>query len=237
MGYADRYDPDTDFDHWYTDATGRAIVEWIRPGDSVLELGCATGRMSEAMAGAGATVVGIDRAPAYLERATARGLRGARFVESDVVELDLGEQFDHVVMANIVHEVPDAGALYATATRHLAPNGSLHVSLQNPRSIHRLVGQEMGVISQLDEVSDRGRQYETIELYDADDLAAFGAAVGLTVTHRAGVMLKPLPNDLMAGLPEAILEGFVRAAHHLPDHCAMNYLVLRRQAADGHGAG
>ena len=182
-----------------------------------------------------ATVVGVDRAPAYLERASARDLRGARFLEADVVELDLGEKFDHVVLANIVHEVPDAGALFATATRHLGPDGCLHVSLQNPQSIHRLVGQEMGVISQLDEVSDRGRQYETLELYGADDLAAFGAAVGLTVAHRAGVMLKPLPNDLMADLPEPILEGFVRAAHHLPDHCAMNYLVLRRPGAAGHG--
>ena len=55
-----------------------------------------------------------------------------------------------------------------------------------------------------------------------------GRAVGLECIHRGGVMLKPLPNDLMATLPEPILEGCLAAAHHLPDHCAMNYLVFRR---------
>jgi 2-polyprenyl-3-methyl-5-hydroxy-6-metoxy-1,4-benzoquinol methylase len=231
MGYADRYDPDTDFDHWYTDATGRAIAEWVRPGDAVLELGCATGRMSEALVGAGATLVGVDRARTYLDRAEARGLEGATFVEGDIVAVDLSRRFDHVVVANVVHEVPDPGALYATATHHLAPGGALHVTLQNPRSIHRLVGQDLGLIASLDEVSDRGRQFETIEVLDADRLTALGAAVGLDVVHRAGVMLKPLPNDLMATLPDTILEGFIAVARHFPDHSAMNYLQFRRPGA------
>ncbi len=41
-------------------------------------------------------------------------------------------------------------------------------------------------------------------------------------------MLKPLPNALMAGLPEAVIEGFIRVSDHFPDNCAMTYLVLSR---------
>lgn len=235
MTYADRYDPDTDFDHWYTDATARAIVERMRPGATVLELGCATGRMSAALCAAGASVVGVDHAPAYLARAQQRGLADARFVRSDLLELDLPERFDHVVAANVVHEVPDPAALFAIATRHLAPGGELHVSLQNPASIHRLVGREMGLIASLDEVSDRGRAYDTIEVLDVERLTSLGAGAGLVVVHRGGIMLKPLPNDLMATLPDAILEGFVAAARHLPEHASMNYLVFRPAAEANRG--
>lgn len=235
MTYADRYDPDTDFDRWYTDATARAIVEWVRPGDTVLELGCATGRMTAALCAAGATVVGVDRAEVYLARAAQRGLADATFVQSDIVELDLPDRFDHVIVANVVHEVPDPAALFATAARHLAPGGHLHVSLQNPASIHRLVGREMGLIAALDEVSDRGRAYDTLEVLDAERLAGLGRDAGLTLVHRGGVMLKPLPNDLMATLPEEILEGFVAAARHLPDHASMNYLVFESGAGTDHG--
>jgi len=227
MGYADRYDPDTDFDHWYTDATGRAIVEWVQPAATILELGCATGRMSQALVDAGAVVVGVDRAPTYLDRARARGLADATFLLHDIVDLDLDRRFDHVIVANVVHEVPDPSALYATAARHLEHDGTLHVTLQNPHSIHRLVGQELGLILNLAEVSERGRQFETIEVLDVDRLTALGAWAGLELVHRAGVMLKPLPNDLMATLPESIVEGFVAVARHFPEHSAMNYLQFR----------
>jgi hypothetical protein len=75
--YSDRYDPDTHIDRIYTDETGRAIAEWMRAGDQVLELGCATGRMSRWFADAGANVVGVDRSAVYLDRARSRGLTGA----------------------------------------------------------------------------------------------------------------------------------------------------------------
>ena len=227
MTYADRYDPDTDFDRWYTDATARGIIEWVRPGDTVLELGCATGRMSAALCAAGATVVGVDHAPDYLARAEQRGLSGARFVRSDIVELDLPDRFDHVVVANVMHEVPEPATLFATATRHLATGGHVHVSLQNPASIHRLVGREMGLIAALDEVSERGRAFDTIEVLDVERLTSLGLGAGLAVVQHGGIMLKPLPNGLLATLPDAVLEGFVAAARHLPEHGSMNYLVFR----------
>ena len=76
MGYATLYDPDTDVDRWYTDATAASLTNWVRPGDRVLELGCATGRMTAALVGAGATVTAVDRESEYLDRAEARGLAG-----------------------------------------------------------------------------------------------------------------------------------------------------------------
>jgi 2-polyprenyl-3-methyl-5-hydroxy-6-metoxy-1,4-benzoquinol methylase len=226
VGYDDRYDPDTDFDRWYTRGTGDAIAAWIRPGDAVLELGCATGLMTARLADAGASVVAVDRSAAYLDRARGRGLPDVTFVEADIGTLDLGRTFAHVVAANVAHEVPNLDAFLGVCRAHMARDGLLHVSLQNPQSIHRLVGLEMGVVASVRDVSARGREFETLRLLEASELADAGRRAGLRCVHRGGVMLKPLPNDLMATLPEPLLEGFLGAARHLPDHAAMNYLVF-----------
>lgn len=226
--YAGIYDPDTDFDSWYTRGTGAAIARRLSPGERVLELGCATGLMTVSFVAAGATVVGVDRSEQYLQRARARGLDGATFVQGEAEEYDEGAPFAHVTATNLFHEVPDPDRFLRRCRERLETGGYLHLSLQNPQSIHRLAALELGMIGALHEVSARGQKYATLQLYDADQLAAMGEAAGMTPVDQEGVMLKPLPNDWMALLPEQVLDGFQAVARHFPRHCAMNYLVFRR---------
>lgn len=232
MGYASEYDPDTDVDRWFTDATGSAIANWIRPGDTLLELGCATGRMSAQFAAAGAAVVGVDREPSYLARAADRALDGATWIEGDLADPTLFERafdglFDHVVVANVVHEVHDPVSLLNAASSQLQPWGLLHLSLQNPRSLHRLIGFATGSIDSVHEISDRGQQYETIGLYDDLELRALARRAGLVDIHHEGVMIKPTPNAALELEDDSTLEGFLAGGRFLPAHAAMNYLIFR----------
>jgi len=230
-GYAAIYDPDRDFDSRYTRATGARVAERVAPGDRVLELGCATGLMSVPVAAAGGHVTGVDHAEAYLARARARDLPGARFVRAALEEPGwedlVGEGFAHVLACNLLHEMADPVALLRRARDVLAPGGLVHVSLQNPHSIHRLVAVEMGLIADAAEVSENGRRYATRGVFAARELMDMAWRAGLATVSREGVMLKPLPNAMMEALPADVLDGFERAARHLPDHCAMTYLVLR----------
>jgi trans-aconitate methyltransferase len=226
--YSAIYDPDTDFDLRFTRATGDRIARWLRPGDRVLELGCATGAMTAYFAGDDRPVLAVDHAEAYLATARRRGLPGVRWLHADLADLPPTGEHDHVVLANVLHELEDPGAMLAqVAAEHLPAGGIVHVSLQNPLSLHRLVALEMGLIDSLTEIAANGHRYATRRLYTWQDLAALGAGAGLELVHREGVMLKPLPNDAMAALDPDVLDGFVAAARHLPDHCAMNLLHLR----------
>jgi SAM-dependent methyltransferase len=232
--YAGTYDPDTDFDRHYTLATARLIKQRIAAGGGsparVLELGCATGLMTSAIADGEVTVLGIDRSAEYLERARARGLAGARFELGDLDGLErspaVGERFDHVLATNVLHELGDPVAFLRACRGLLAPGGLVHVTLQNPASIHRLCALELGLIESLDEVSPRGERWGTRGLWSVEQLEGLAGEAGLVTVAREGVMLKPLPNAEMAELDERAIEGFVLAARHLPEHCAMNYLVL-----------
>jgi 2-polyprenyl-3-methyl-5-hydroxy-6-metoxy-1,4-benzoquinol methylase len=239
--YTDTYDPDTDFDRHYTLATARRIRERIaeqaarrQPAGSskprVLELGCATGLMSSAIADGTVSVLGVDRSETYLERARARGLPDARFERGDLERLpETAERFDHVLATNVLHELGDPLAFLRACRARLARGGLVHVTLQNPLSIHRLCALELGLIESLQEVSERGSQWGTRALWSAQELQALAGEAGLRTVAREGIMLKPLANAGMATLDERTIEGFIRAAPHLPEHCAMNYLVL----ADG----
>lgn len=227
--YTAIYDPDTDFDAVYTRATARRIVAHVRPGDRVLEPGCATGLMTEALAAAGARVVAVERSGPYLERLAARGLEGVEAVQADLDADPLpAGPFDHVVAANLVHELADPGAFLAAAAAELAPHGLLHVSVPNPTSLHRLVALDLGWIDDLDAISDRGQQFATRRMLGAEDLRVLAAGAGLDVVARHGVFCKPLPNALLAELPPEVLDGLDRVSHRVPELCAMTLLTLRR---------
>ena len=226
--YAATYDPDLDFDRHYTRHTVARILERVEPGQDVLELGCATGLMTEELVATGASVVAVDRSAAYLERARARVGDGATFLRADLGDLPPTGPHDHVLLCNVLHELPDPVAVLREAAGRLRPGGLLHASLQNPDSIHRLVAVAAGLLDDAGAVADRGAQWGTLRLYSLDELTALGEQAGLRRLDHAGVMLKPLPNAQMAALPDEVIEGFARVADRFPDHCAMHYVVFGR---------
>lgn len=226
LDYSALYDPDTDFDRHYTVATGRRIRRWFRPGDRVLEFGCATGLMTSLFAQRPVTVDALERSPAYVARARARGLPAVTVHHGAILEWQPEGSYEQVVAANLLNELPDPPEFLAHCRRHLAPGGLLHVSVNNPRSLHRLLAREMGLIADLAQVSDRGARFPSTQLMDADDVEQLAAAAGLTCVHREGIVAKPLTNAQMAGLADDVIEGLDRLVRHLPGHGALNYLIF-----------
>ena len=112
-------------------------VEWLlgRLGAecrSVLEPGCGSGRMLDAVAHRGIEVTGIDLSPAMVELARGRlGDRGA-VVVADMTNFDLGRTFDGAIspINTLLHLSPNELAAHLSATaRHLRPGGRYLVQL------------------------------------------------------------------------------------------------------------
>jgi SAM-dependent methyltransferase len=53
---------------WLTDETLRAVQTMAKPGDTILDVGAATGRLAIPLAAAGHRVLAVDRSPAMLHR-------------------------------------------------------------------------------------------------------------------------------------------------------------------------
>ncbi|MFE4218033.1 class I SAM-dependent methyltransferase [Streptomyces sp. NPDC056844] len=107
------------------------IASALRPGASVLELGCGAGRVTHPLAALGFEVTAVDESAQMLER-----VRGARTVHSPIETLDLGEErFDAVVLGSFLvhtgdHRVRDG--LLGTCRRYVKDDGVVLIQREGP---------------------------------------------------------------------------------------------------------
>jgi SAM-dependent methyltransferase len=94
----------------------------------VLYLGIGTGRLAVPLQAAGIELVGVDSHPGMLARLRRR-LPGIELIQSRIEDLDLGRQFDLVVVPSNILCVVDR---LRAAANHVAADGSLAFELTNP---------------------------------------------------------------------------------------------------------
>lgn len=94
---------------------GELIAEAIRPGGSVLELGCGTGRITRQLLRLGFRVTAVDESAEMLAH-----VEGAETLCARIEELELARRFDAVVLAsNLINSDPETRrAFLATCHRH-----------------------------------------------------------------------------------------------------------------------
>jgi len=86
----------------------------VRPGNSVLELGCGSGALTEKLIRRGASVVGVDQSKGMLRRAGRRAPQ-ATLIRTDILEFKSAQKFDRVLIAFVLHHM-DAEARLLTLT-------------------------------------------------------------------------------------------------------------------------
>ncbi len=100
----------------------------LRPGMSLVELGCGPGWMTRFAARHGLEAAGYDIAPKMIEiareAAAAEGV-DATFEVGDMETLDLGHRYDTALVYDAVHHTPRADLVFAAAHRALKPGGRL----------------------------------------------------------------------------------------------------------------
>ena len=207
------------------------VVGLVPPRSRVLELGCATGYMSQVLQQRlGCTVTGVELSPQAAARASAhcqRVLVGNLETLALARELT-GERFDAAVCADVLEHLRDPGALLERLVPLLAEGAAVVASIPNVAHASvrlALLGGEFryGETGLLDRTHLRFFTRESIE-----DLFE-GAGYGIThwLRRRLGIEqsevappLRPVPEavrDWLAGDPEASTYQFVVRAVPSPD--------------------
>jgi ubiquinone/menaquinone biosynthesis C-methylase UbiE len=100
----------------------------VRPGDSVLELGCGSGALTEILIRRGASVVGVDQSEGMLRRARRRAPL-ATLIRADILEFKCTQKFDRVLIAFVLHHMDAEARLFTLtlARNALKPGGLIGV--------------------------------------------------------------------------------------------------------------
>ncbi len=119
-------------------------------GQSVLDVGCGGGILSEGMARGGASVTGIDLSEAAISVARLHALEGELSIHYECIAAEEfaesnAAQFDLVTCLELLEHVPDPASTVAACAALVKPGGSVFFSTlnRNPKSwLMAIVGAE-----------------------------------------------------------------------------------------------
>ena len=103
---------------------GLELIDWLAPqaGERILDFGCGDGFVSQAIAAAGATVLGVDVDPRMIEAASARGL-DVELLDGE--NMDFEAEFDAVFTNSVLQWIKQPELVVFALRRALKPKGRL----------------------------------------------------------------------------------------------------------------
>lgn len=166
-------------------------------GKSLLDLACGDGLMTSIFAQHFERVVGVDASTQNIEEARRR-VPKARFIDSLIEDLDVGEQFSSVFLLDVLEHVVDPIALLKKAATFLEDEGVLIAHVPNCRAVNRQIAVLMGTLTTCDELSPFDIQVAGHRRsYDMSSLKNDAQAAGLDVVSSGGIFYKMLSTPQM----------------------------------------
>lgn len=134
---ADLYQNKHDFVAEY----GRGLLSYVpdQPGQHILDLGCGTGTLTQALAHKGNRVLGIDSSPGMIQKA--RSLYpDLSFEVADACALPWCEEFDLVFSNAVFHWITTPRLLLENVWKVLKPGGKLVCEFGAKGNVGRILG-------------------------------------------------------------------------------------------------
>ena len=183
----------------------------VPAGQRVLEIGCGRGDLLAALAPS--VGVGVDFSAEMVRRARQRHA-GLRFVQADAHRLELREQFDVVILSDVVNDLWDVQAAFEQLQRVVGPRSRLILNFYSrlweaPLAVARALGLAKPLLEQ-----------NWLTVPDVDNLLRLA---DFEVTRHWDEMLLPIQAPLLAHLANQYL------AHVWPlDIAALTHVVVAR---------
>jgi len=222
----------------------RNILEHAKYG-SLLDLGCNDGSLTAQliMGGNFTRVVGVDADTRKVElmRKPLRFLNPTHKPKpyevhcSAIEDFDTEEKFDTVTLINVLEHVDDSLQVLKKAEWWLAPEGRIIIHVPNALGLNRQLGFRMGLIQDMEELSQGDLELEHQRFYDPWTLRKDIMDAGLKVEGIGGVMLKPFSNAQMQRIADEwdnagqIFDGLYELAKEMPWDSSPVWAVCRHQ--------
>lgn len=206
------------------------LVELVGRDRRVLDVGCSTGYLGEALAARGCIVDGIEKDPAAAELARARmnDVAVLDLDRDDLAEQLAGKAFDSIVFGDVLEHLADPDRVLQSATKLLAAGGSVVISV--PNVAHGSL--RLALLQGRWEYRDTGLLDRThVRFFTRESTLAMVRSAGLVVTRLWATVLDPLGGEVEIDadqLPWAVVDWVRRQ----PDANVYQFVVRAELGQD-----
>ena len=203
------------------------VLELVGSNRRVLDVGCATGFLGEALAAQGCSVTGVEIDPEAAEKARAH--------LDEVVEADLNvtaladlftdREFDVIIFADVLEHLTDPDTVLRSAVQLLAAGGAVVISI--PNVTHGSL--RLALLQGRWDYRETGLLDRThIRFFTREAVVRMVAGAGLHIKELLGTVLDPLGCEVE--IDDETLPGtIVDWVRHQPDGLTYQF-VLRAEA-------
>lgn len=185
-----------EYNHYLAQYKVQSCLEHAR-GNSLLDIACGDGLMTEMFARHFDKVVGVDASGKHLGMARERVAK-AEFHEALIEDLELDQSFDSVFMLDLLEHVVDPIEVLKKAGSFLAEEGILIVHVPNALAVNRRLAVLMGTLESCEELSPFDLQIAGHRRsYSLATLTADIEKAGLKVVNTGGIFYKMLSTPQM----------------------------------------
>lgn len=184
------------FDMWVGERQTLKSME-LGVGDTVLDVGCGVGQFTYLFLRKFKTVVGLDPNEKYIKVAIKNNPK-IIFIQGYGETFETEMKFDTINMTNLLEHVDDPVKLLKNCKNHLRQGGRIIAQVPNANSIARRLGVLMGIISNIEHISKKEREfYGHQRTYTVETLMQDVLSAKLKVLDIGGILYKPLPNEML----------------------------------------
>jgi len=201
------------------------VFDWLdaQAGESILDLGCGQGQLTERIGALGAVVRGVDSSAQMIAAARARGVAAD---EGNAEELPFADKcFDAVFSNAALHWIRNQDAMMSEVRRVLKPGGRFVAEMGGHGNIAAIRVALLAVLGRHGYASleDSVNYYPTVEGYSrrlvrhgfrVEKMVLVPRPTPLSESGMEG-WLRTFRNGVLAGLPEALRETVVRETSEL----------------------
>jgi len=144
------------------------------------------------------------------------------------------KSYDYIILSSLLHEVENPEQLLYAVLQLCSAETVVHINVPNAMSIHRILAKEMGIIKDVHEVSDQGKNLQQHSVFDMQSLWKMAEKCGFSVLEHGSYIPKFLSSSQMEQMLhyEIIDERFFDALNNLsdlmPEYGSEIYIQVKR---------
>ena len=128
--------------------------------------------------------------------------------------------YSSVLLIGALHHSHNPRLILQNIAKWIHPKAKLILSVPNANSVHRCLGQKMGIINSNDELSKLGVIQGHQRTYTMTFFKELLTETGFSIDFFKGLFFKPLANSQMDSFDDEIFSGLFKLADDFPDESA-----------------